>query len=272
MDNKLPFDRLQKEKMDVPPKVNAFANREELSRVLAVRVAELSEIACRERGRFHIALSGGSLVDILSSGLCANPLRDTIDWSNWHVFWADERWVPLSSPASNYGLAEDRFFSRVPIPRAQIYAMDDSTNPAATAKYYASVVAKVFCPRQGQMPRFDLILLGVGEDGHTASLFPDHPLLAETSAWIAPVFDAPKPPPTRMTMTLPLINSARTIFFVTVGPGKADILSKVLKPTSRQQERQQLPAQLIRPSRGELQWFIDRAAAEKLDADTICSC
>jgi 6-phosphogluconolactonase len=147
--------------------------------------------------------------------------------------------------------------------------MDDSANPVATAKTYASVVAKVFHPRQGQMPRFDLILLGVGEDGHTASLFPDHPLLAETRAWIAPVFDAPKPPPVRMTMTLPLINSARTIFFVAVGPGKADILSKILRPKGRQQE---LPAQLVGPSRGELQWFIDRAAAAKLDAHDASSC
>jgi 6-phosphogluconolactonase len=159
----------------------------------------------------------------------------------------------------------------VPIRRTQIYAIDDSTNPAATAKSYASVVAKVLRPRQGQMPRFDLILLGIGEDGHTASLFPDHPLLAEIRTWVAPVFDAHKPPPTRMTMTLPLINSARTIFFVAVGPGKADILSKVLKPTGRQQEGQELPAQLVKPSRGELQWFIDQAAAAKLEANNACS-
>lgn len=210
-------------------------------------------------------------MDILSSGLCVKPLHGTIDWANWHVFWADERWVPLSSPASNYGLAKDRFFSRVPIPQEQIYAMDDSTNPVATAKNYASIVAKVLCRKQGQMPRFDLILLGVGEDGHTASLFPDHPLLTETRAWIAPVFDALKPPPVRMTMTLPLINNARTIFFVAVGLGKADILAKVLKPTSRQQERQELPVQLVRPSGVVLQWFIDQAAAAKIDANHACS-
>ena len=252
----------------MPPRLNIYASRVELSADLAGHVADLAARACAQRGRFRIALSGGSLLDILSSGLCANPLSDTIDWSNWHVFWADERWVPWSSPDSNYGLAKDRFFSRVPIPQEHIYAMDDSTDPAATAKTYESAVAKILRPRQGQMPRFDLILLGVGEDGHTASLFPDHPLLAENRAWIAPVLDAPKPPPTRMTMTLPLINSARTIFFVAVGPGKADILSKILRPKGLQQE---LPAQLVGPSRGELQWFIDRAAAEKLDANNVCS-
>ncbi len=256
----------------MPPRVNIYASRVELSADLAGHVADLAAQACTQRGHFHIALSGGSLMDILSSGLCANPLRDTIDWSKWHVFWADERWVPWNSPASNYGLAKDRFFSRVPIPQEQIYAMDDSTDPAATAKYYASVVAKVLRPRQGQMPRFDLILLGVGEDGHTASLFADRPLPAETSASIAPVFDAPKPPPVRMTMTLPLINNARTIFFVAVGPGKADILSKVLQPGSRQQNGQKLPAQLVRPSSGALQWFVDREAAAKLNANDAGSC
>jgi 6-phosphogluconolactonase len=108
------------------------------------------------------------------------------------------------------------------------------------------------------MPRFDLILLGVGEDGHTASLFPDHPLPAETKAWVAPVLDAPKPPPIRITMTLPLLNNSRNVVFVAAGPGKADIVSKVLNP---QIQKQQLPVQLVNPSDGEFQWFIDRAAA-----------
>jgi 6-phosphogluconolactonase len=246
---------------DMRPKVNVYTSRVKLSSDLAVHVAELAAMACAQRKGFYIALSGGSLIDILSTGLCAQPLRDTIDWSNWHVFWADERWVPWNSPASNYGLARDQFFSRVNIPPEQIYAIDNSTDPAATAKIYASVLAKVFRPQSGRMPRFDVILLGVGEDGHTASLFPDHPLPAETSDWIIPVLDAPKPPPVRITMTLPLINNARNIFFVAFGSGKADILSKVLKPKSWQQE---LPARQVKPSGGELQWFIDQAAAANL--------
>lgn len=255
--------------MEMLAKVNIYPSRDELSVDLAEHVAQLAAAACAGRGRFCIALSGGSLMDIVSPALCSAPLRGSIDWSSWHVFWVDERWVPWSSPESNYGLARDRFFSRVPIPREQIHGMDNSLDPAATAGTYASVLAKVFQLRQGRMPRFDLILLGVGDDGHTASLFPNHPVLAETRAWVAPVLDAPKPPPIRITMTLPLINKSRNVVFVAAGSGKTDIVAKVLNP-QMQKQKQKMPAQLVNPSDGELQWFIDRAAAaESGDADII---
>jgi 6-phosphogluconolactonase len=244
--------------MDMRTKVNMYPSRDELSVALALHVAKLAAAARAGQGRFCIALSGGSLIDIVFPALCSAPLRGSIDWSSWHVFWADERWVPWSSPESNYGLARDRFFSRVPIPRDQIHGTDNSIDPAATARTYESVLAKVFQPPEGQMPRFDLILLGIGEDGHTASLFPGHPVLAENKAWVAPVPDAPKPPQIRITMTLPLINNGRNVIFVAAGPGKADIVSKVLNP---HMGIQKLPAQLVNPSDGELQWFIDRAAA-----------
>lgn len=245
--------------MNMHPKVNIYADRDELSAALAVHVARLAAEACAKQGRFRIAFSGGSLMKIISPALLSEPLRGSVDWSNWHVFWVDERWVPWSSPESNYGLAGDLFFSRVCIPREQIHGTDNSLNPSATAKNYESVLRTVFQPKEGRMPRFDLILLGVGEDGHTASLFPDHPLPAETKAWVAPVLDAPKPPPIRITMTLPLLNNGRNVVFVASGPGKADIVSKVLNPHMRTQK---LPAQLVHPSNGELQWFIDRAAAD----------
>lgn len=249
------------------PKANIYPSRDELSVGLAEHVAQLAVAACVERGRFSVALSGGSLMEIIAPALCSAPLRDSIHWSSWHVFWADERWVRWSSPESNYGLARDRFFSRVPIPREHIHGTDDSSDPAVTALGYAAVLAKVFQPRHGQMPRFDLILLGIGEDGHTASLFPGHPVLAETEAWVVPVFDAPKPPPVRITMTLPLINNARNIVFVAAGRGKAEIVAKI---RNRQMETEKLPAQLVNPTDGELHWFLDRAAgAETGRADII---
>jgi 6-phosphogluconolactonase len=197
-------------------------------------------------------------MDIIAPPLSSNPLRDTVNWSNWHVFWADERWVPQQSPESNCGLAQRQLFDRVSIPKEQIYATDDSLSPLGTASAYESSLAAVFQTAAGQMPRFDLVLLGIGEDGHTASLFPGRAALDETRCWVVPVFDSPKPPPIRISMTLPLINNARQVAFVAAGPGKAKIVSKVLNDRRQQSD---LPARRVNPSNGELQWFIDRAAA-----------
>ena len=247
--------------MDGKTKVNIFADRDALSAALSAYVAHLAAMATAERGRFYVAFSGGSLMDIISPSLGSNPLRDTVNWSGWHVFWVDERWVPWSSPESIYGLARRQFFSRVSIPGEQIHAADVSLSPSETAQSYESTIAEVFQPKAGRVPRFDLMLLGVGEDGHTASLFPNHPALNENRRWVVPVVDAPKPPPIRMTMTLPVINNARHVVFVAAGPGKANILSKVLNFRVHQPE---LPAQLVNPSDGELQWFIDRPAASAI--------
>jgi 6-phosphogluconolactonase len=242
--------------MNLRPQVNIYANRDALSAALSAYIARLSAKAFEERRRFCIALSGGSLMDIIIPHLSSNPLRDTVNWSSWHVFWADERWVPWSSPESNYGVAAKRFFSRVNIPDEQIHAADDSCSPSETAKAYESALTKVF--QSGRAPRFDLILLGVGEDGHTASLFPGHPVLNEARRWVVPVLEAPKPPPIRITMTLPVINNARKIVFAAAGSDKAAILSKVLSPGGNQPK---LPVQRVNPPHGALQWFIDRAAA-----------
>ncbi|MEE4114088.1 MAG: 6-phosphogluconolactonase [Desulfobacteraceae bacterium] len=242
-------------------KVNLFADRDALSAALSAHVVCLAAMATAERGRFYVALSGGSLMNIISPSLGSPPLRDTVNWSAWHVFWVDERWVPWRSPDSNYGLARRQFFNRVSIPGEQIHAAAASLSPTATAQTYESTLAEVFQHGAGRLPRFDLMLLGIGEDGHTASLFPGHPALNENRRWVVPVLDAPKPPPVRMTMTLPVINNARHVVFVAAGPGKAKILSKVLNSQVPQPE---LPARRVNPSNGELQWFIDRAAAAQI--------
>jgi len=244
--------------MDCRPKVTIFADRDALSAGLAAHVAHLAAMATAERGRFCVALSGGSLMDIISPCLGSHPLRDTVNWSGWHVFWVDERWVPWRSPESNYGIARRQLFDHVSIPGEQIHAADISLSPSETAQAYESILAAVFQPVAGRLPRFDLMLLGVGEDGHTASLFPSHPALNQTRRWVIPVAGAPKPPPVRMTMTLPVINNARHVVFVAAGPSKSNILSKVLNYSLEQPE---LPARRVNPSNGELQWFVDRAAA-----------
>jgi 6-phosphogluconolactonase len=243
------------------PKVNIYLTKEDLSVAIAGHVALVATEATLERGRFCVALSGGSLMEILGPQLAAGPFCAEIAWSYWHVFWADERCIPSSSPESNYGAADRLLLRHVDIPRDQIHALDDTIGATEAAEGYESVLRKVFRPEPGRLPRLDLILLGIGEDGHTASLFPGSPLLSETRRWAAPVFDAPKPPPVRVTLTLPVINSARHVVFVAAGSGKKSILSEVLRPCFR---RPRLPADLVSPVDGDLQWFVDEAAAGNL--------
>ena len=243
--------------MGASSKVHRHDNGEGLSHALAAHVVRLAAAASAENRRFSIALSGGSLLGILGTPLGSAPLRDEVDWSTWHVFWADERWVPWSSPDSNYGVAERQFLSRVGIPQEQVHGIDNSLNPLETAQAYESTLAAVFQQGPGAVPRFDLVLLGIGEDGHTASLFPGHAALQEIRRWVVPVFDAPKPPPIRITMTLPIINNARNVVIVASGPGKTAIVSKALDPTSTVPD---LPIRRVSPSNGELWWFVDRAA------------
>jgi 6-phosphogluconolactonase len=166
----------------------------------------------------------------------------------------------LTSPDSNYRLAHKYLFDHVDIPPAQIYALDDSLDLASAATAYQETLAQVFQPAS-DLPRFDLILLGMGEDGHTASLFPNHPLLNETERWVAPIFDSPKPPPERITLTLPVINHARQVIFLTVGASKAEALSQIIKNSSNR-----LPAGMVQPANGNLHWFLDKTAAAALQA------
>ena len=242
-------------------KLQIFSSKEELGQAVASLIARLSAQAIGDRGRFTVALSGGSLPKIVGPPLASEPQRGQIDWPAWHVFWADERCVPLDHPDSNFRLARQHLFDRVKIPTAQIYPIDDSFEPDITAKAYEAVLKQFFQPEPGRPPRFDLILLGMGEDGHTPSLFPGHPLLDETARGVAAVFDSPKPPPERITLTLPVINQARHVIFVTAGGGKADILAQVLAPDD---PAKKVPAQLVHPTAGELFWFVDQAAAAKL--------
>ena len=197
-------------------------------------------------------------MDVMAIALDQDLPNGHVDWSTWHVFWADERLVHRQSPESNYGTAMRRFLRRMPIPENQINAVDTSQPLDKAARLYASLLARVFKPPKGQYPRFDLILLGIGPDGHTASLFPHHPVLDEVREWVSPVWDAPKPPPRRITLTLPVINYARHIAWVATGSNKAEIVHRILNPPPFSTK---LPAGRVNPSKGETHWFIDQAAA-----------
>ncbi len=232
-------------------------NREALSAAVSLYVVSLAARAIGERKRFCIAFSGGSLMELLSPRLVDESLRTNINWTGWHIFWTDERCVPPTSPESNYGFANQHLFKYINIPSPQIHFLDCTRGVREAAEAYTCTLKQVFQPEDDRLPRFDLILLGIGEDGHTASLFPGHPLLQETRHWVAPILNSPKPPAVRITMTLPLINNARHIAFVVSGAGKKSIMSQILEPDLH---RQKFPAELVNPGRGDLQWFVDAEA------------
>ncbi len=232
--------------------VQIFANINDLGRAAAELTARLSAAeASAARGIFTVAMSGGSLPKLIAPGL----LAANIDWSSWRVFFADERCVPLDHPDSNYRLALELLFGPANLPAGHIFPINPALSPAAAADDYQTKLRQVF---GDALPRFDLILLGMGEDGHTASLFPGHLLLSETTRNVAPIFNSPKPPPERITLTLPVLNAARHVAFVAAGAGKADVLPQVLAPGSA------LPAGLVQPASGQLTWFVDEAAARRL--------
>jgi len=170
----------------------------------------------------------------------------------------DERYVPLDHADSNYKVTKDALFSAVGLSEANIHVPDCSLPLEECARDYQKKLEKEF---GGKLPSFDLILLGMGPDGHTASLFPFHPLLNEKTLWVAPIADSPKPPPQRITFTLPVINNAKTVAFVAAGESKKEMLQRILEVDVPVGE---LPSKLVKPVSGNLHWFVDAPAAKLL--------
>ncbi|TKY55988.1 6-phosphogluconolactonase 4 [Spatholobus suberectus] len=244
-------------------KVEVFS-KEHLAVSLAYDIAQLSNKFTRERGAFSVVLSGGSLIKYLRK-LVEPPYIDSIEWSKWHVFWVDERVVPKDHLESNYKLAYDGFLSKVPIPPVHVYAIDDALPADGAADVYETtlkrlVKSNVIVTSTKGFPKFDLMLLGMGPDGHVASLFPGHPLLKEDQKWVTFLKDSPKPPPERITFTFPVINSSSNIAMVVTGEGKANAVYSALEDDERTDK---LPAELVLPE-GELKWYLDVGAASKL--------
>ncbi|XP_057453899.1 probable 6-phosphogluconolactonase 4, chloroplastic isoform X1 [Lotus japonicus] len=254
----------QAQKASMAAAVEVF-EKEELAASLAKYVADLSNKFTAERGAFTVCLSGGSLISYLRKLLEA-PYVDSLEWSKWHVFWLDERVVPKTHEDSNYKLAFDGFLSKVPIPPGNVYAINDALSAEGAADDYETclrhlVKSNVITSSVSGFPKFDLMLLGMGPDGHVASLFPGHPLVEENKRWVAFIKDSPKPPPERITFTFPVINSSAYAALVVTGSGKADAVHSVLRGGS--QNSNKLPAALVSPE-GELKWFLDKGAASKL--------
>lgn len=239
--------------------IRIFKNSQALAAALGAWVLRTAAESTATRGRFMIAISGGSALDLLAEGVRTASPDIPVDWIAWHVFWADERCVPLANSDSNSAAARKAWLDGVAIPSRQIVAVEGTRRPADAAQDYERRLAEEFGTTAGAWPRFDLVVLGMGADGHTASLFPGHSALAETGRWVVPVSDAPKPPPERVTLTLPAINHARQICFVATGANKAPALAQIFGTPAA--TGTPLPAARVRPSAGPVHWFIDEAAA-----------
>lgn len=244
--------------------IRTLADARELSHAAAEEFVRQAEDAVRTRGLFAVALSGGStpkaLYRLLGGEGGAAFLRG-VPWDKTHFFWVDERHVPPDHPDSNYRMAYETMLSKAPVPSQNVHRIK-AENPDAgkAAAEYAGEVRQFFRPGAGQFPRFDLILLGMGPDGHTASLFPGTDAVHEqTNLVAAPWIE--KLHTYRISLTPPVLNNAACVVFLVSGEEKAETLRAVLEG-SYQPER--LPAQLVRPTHGRLLWLVDRAAARLL--------
>ncbi|KAF8649743.1 hypothetical protein AX16_005513 [Volvariella volvacea WC 439] len=242
-----------------PPILYSFPTSDHIVDGLASFIVKAQKEATERKGRFTLAISGGSLPKMLR-GLIGNS---AVKWDKWHVYYADERVVPLDHADSNHLACQSLLFSKVPIPAANIHTIDVSllNDLEELADSYEKDLIREFARADAaRFPVFDLILLGMGPDGHTASLFPDHELLAEEDRWVAYIEDSPKPPPKRITLTYPVINHAARVAFVAAGKEKVDTLQTVLDDPATG-----LPAARVKPAfPGQLYWFVDDAASEKV--------
>ncbi len=228
-----------------------------LSHAAALYFAETAAQATAARGRFAVALSGGSTPRALYSRLARDEFRGRIPWAQAHFFWGDERCVAPDDPQSNYRMARETLLSHVPVPAANVHRMaGEDPDPQQAARRYEQELRVFF--GEG-LPRFDLVLLGLGEEGHTASLFPGSPVLEEWERLVAAPY-VEKLGAYRLTLTLPVLNAAARVAFLAAGENKRAILAQVLYGKTTPP----VPAQRVRPREGTLLWFVDEEAGAGL--------
>jgi len=227
-----------------------------LAEAAAQLVVDAAGEAVRERGRFMLCLAGGETPRATYARLAQPELSGRVRWDRTWIFFGDERAVPPDHAESNYRMAHESLLSCVPIPPGQVLRMRaEQPDAEGAAAAYAAQIAGAFGTRRGELPRFDVVLLGLGVDGHTASLFPGSPVLREVFRTVAAVHVAAARIPQRVTLTFPVLNAAARVVFLVAGPEKAKIVKTVLV------EQSTLPAAMVRPTDGELVWIADRAAA-----------
>ncbi|MHB8778652.1 MAG: 6-phosphogluconolactonase [Anaerolineales bacterium] len=235
--------------------VQRYNNIDELSDSAKQAFVEIAKEAIKERGCFLVALSGGSTPVKLYEKLAP----EILNWARVHFFWGDERCVPMDDSGNNYGQAKKLLFDKIDIPNQNIHRIPSELEPAEAAVQYSLTLGQFADPPLA-WPRFDLVLLGMGDDGHTASLFPGSPVDTEAPT-LAVTVNYQDRPAHRVTLTQNVFNSARNIFFLVTGTGKAETLNRVLSNIYTPGE---LPAQRINPRDGKIIWFVDQAAAHLL--------
>lgn len=224
----------------------------------AAFITQSAADAIAARGRFSIALSGGGTPKVIYAQLASAGYKERINWAKWHIFFGDERCVPPDDAKSNFRMARESLLDQVPLPVENIYRIRGEDDPAQAALAYEQHIQRFF--RSAELPAFDLILLGMGDNGHTASLFPGTAALRERERWVVPQY-VEVMTTWRVTFTLPLINAARNVAFMAEGAGKTNMLWNVLKGPYQPDV---WPSQLIQPAQGRLHWLVDAAAAEKV--------
>jgi 6-phosphogluconolactonase len=243
--------------------VAVFADDDSLMRAEGERLVAAARDAIEARGRFLLALAGGSTPRRLYELLSNPPFVDRIDWSRTHVFWGDERCVPPDHTESNYRMVREALLDRVPLPQENIHRIHGEDDPHAAAQAYEEELHGFFGPGEGPPERsFDEVLLGMGNDGHTASLFPGTPAVTEQRRWVmAQHIEQPRSM-WRITLTPPVINAANDVDFLVTGAAKAQRLREVLEGNGG---KETLPAQRIVPKQGSLHWMVDAAAGARLE-------
>ena len=239
---------------DLGGEVRIYANATEVAHAAAAWIAQSAGAAATQRGRFNIALSGGETPRPAYEALAGARMREAIDWAAWHLYFVDERAVPPGDPQSNYRLVREALLDHVPVPGRFTHRMEaERSDLDAAAAEYSALLERTLPHLADNAPRLDAVLLGLGENGHTASLFPGTAALGVTDRW-ATRGRADYPPFDRITLTFPAINAAATIAFLVVGATKRAALRGVIDGT--------VPASRVHPVDGTLLWFLDRDAAQ----------
>jgi 6-phosphogluconolactonase len=249
----------------IKPETKICRAAEELARQAAEQFVALAQESLARSGRFAAALSGGSTPKALYSLLASREFQPRVEWPRVHLFWSDERCVPPDHPDSNFRMVRQTLLAGIQIPETNVHRMIGEKEPAEAAALYEAELKVFFGAEAGRWPRFDLIFLGVGEDGHTASLFPGSKAESETDRLVAAVY-VERLQSYRLTLTLPVINAAAQVAFLVSGESKAKIVREILAADAAASS---YPAGKVRPTDGRLTWFIAADAAKDVPSNLV---